>query len=262
MAFFQVNFFSSSLCFNTDINVFIPTPNSDELLNNKDVSYFKKGPKYPVLYLFHGAYGDYSDWIRLTSIEKYAQERKLAIVMPSASNSFYQNMYRRSDYLTYLTSELPCFIEENFPISNSRSDNFTAGLSMGGYGAFNIALKVPQKFKMAFSISGTLDILKLKKKQVPHMEKIPKNYFKAVFGTDINNDNHIDLFQYLENNGNSQTIMPKLYMCCGEEDFMFPLNNKFYTFAKNLDLDIEYEVQHGTHDWDYSIKRIVTQIIP
>lgn len=36
MAFFQVNFFSPTLGFNTDINVFIPSPNSDEILNRKN----------------------------------------------------------------------------------------------------------------------------------------------------------------------------------------------------------------------------------
>ena len=116
MAFFQVNFFSPTLRFGTDVNVVIPTPNSDELMNHKDTSYFHTGAKYQVLYLLHGAYGDYSDWMRLTSIEKYAQNHKIAVVMPSASNSFYQDMYRGSQYLTYLTEELPEFIESLFPL--------------------------------------------------------------------------------------------------------------------------------------------------
>ena len=84
MAFFYVFFFSPTLRFGTDVNVVIPTPNADELMNHKDTSYFHTGAKYQVLYLLHGSYGDYSDWMRLTSIEKYAQNHKIAVVMPSA----------------------------------------------------------------------------------------------------------------------------------------------------------------------------------
>ena len=32
LAFLQTHFFSTSLCFGTDLNVFIPTPNVDELM--------------------------------------------------------------------------------------------------------------------------------------------------------------------------------------------------------------------------------------
>ena len=49
MAFFQVNFFSPTLCFNTDINVFIPTPNSDEILNKKSSAYYHEGSRFQVL---------------------------------------------------------------------------------------------------------------------------------------------------------------------------------------------------------------------
>ena len=45
----------------------------------------------PVLWLLHGTFGDSTDWIRKTSIERYAVERNLIVVMPSALNSNYSN---------------------------------------------------------------------------------------------------------------------------------------------------------------------------
>ena len=99
MAFFHMNFFSPTLLVGTDVNVFIPTPDSGELSTGQDIGYFHDGVKYPVLYLLHGAYGDYSDWARLTGIERYAQAHKIAVVMPSADNSFYQDMYRGGQYV-------------------------------------------------------------------------------------------------------------------------------------------------------------------
>ena len=40
MANIHCNYYSDALKLNTDINVVIPTPNSDELMNNKDTSYW------------------------------------------------------------------------------------------------------------------------------------------------------------------------------------------------------------------------------
>ena len=91
MALIHCNFFSKALRTSTDINVIIPTPHPVENPLNPG-NYFHKGAKYQVLYLLHGTYGDYTDWQRLTSIEKYAQFAKLMVVMPSGANAFYQDM--------------------------------------------------------------------------------------------------------------------------------------------------------------------------
>ena len=107
-----------------------------------------------MLYLLHGTYGDYSDWCHLTSIEKYAQNHKIMVVMPSVANSFYQDMVIGPKYLTFLTEELPQYIQMLFPASGRREDNFVAGLSMGGYGAWHVALAKPEQYAAAASLSG------------------------------------------------------------------------------------------------------------
>lgn len=158
MAFFQVNFFSEILCFHTDVNVFIPTPDSSETLCEETCSWFQRGSRFQVMYLLHGTYGDYTDWLRLTGVERYAKQHRMALVMPSASNSFYHDMKAGSDYLSYLTRELPAFITKYFPISERREDTFIAGLSMGGYGAMKAALEYPEKYAACASLSGVLDV--------------------------------------------------------------------------------------------------------
>lgn len=60
MAFFQCDFFSTALCFNTSVNIIIPTAGATEA----GADGLPEG-EYPVMYLFHGAYGDHSDWQRL-----------------------------------------------------------------------------------------------------------------------------------------------------------------------------------------------------
>ena len=44
------------------------------------------GAKFPVLWLFHGANQDCTEWMRQSSIERYASKRGLAVVMPTVSN--------------------------------------------------------------------------------------------------------------------------------------------------------------------------------
>lgn len=251
MAFFQVNFFSPTLRFGTDVNVVIPTPNSDELMNHKDTSYFHAGAKYQVLYLLHGAYGDYSDWMRLTSIEKYAQNHKIAVVMPSASNSFYQDMYRGSQYLTYLTEELPEFIESLFPVSRKRENTFVAGLSMGGYGAWRLALQKPEQYSCAASLSGAVDILgtveATKRGEIggPFKWKALFEHPDAIEGSDA------DLFALAAKRKAEGRPLPKLFQCVGTEDFTYNINQNARKRMTELGLDLTYAEHPGIHDWDY-----------
>ncbi len=251
MAFIHTNFFSPTLGFNTDINVFIPTPNSDEILNHKASDYFYDGARFQLLYLLHGAYGDYTDWMRLTSIEKYAQNHKLAVVMPSASNSFYQDMYRGSAYLTYLTEELPQFVQALFPVSTKRENTFTAGLSMGGYGALKLALIKPEKYSCAASLSGALDLaglmqdLKTGDVEGPFR---PQSLFESpdrIEGSDA------DLFALMAELKKSGKPLPRIFQSCGTEDFIYPLNCSAKEKMKKLGVDLTYEEHPGIHDWNY-----------
>lgn len=251
MAFFQVNFFSPTLCFNTDIDVFIPTPNSDEILNNKKSDYFYDGAKFQVLYLLHGGYGDYTDWMRLTSIEKYAQDHKLAVIMPSASNSFYQNMHRGSQYLTYLTKELPEFAEKMFPISKKRENTFVAGLSMGGYGAVKLAFTRPEKYAACASLSGAIDLLAV-------MEAIRTGEISGPFRMDTLFENpaavegsDADLFALIAKRKAEGAPLPKIFQSCGTEDFIYTKNLSAREKLLALGTDLTYEEHPGRHDWDY-----------
>lgn len=260
MAYIQCNFFSPTLCFNTDINVIIPTPNSDEILNHKKSDYLNDGAKFQVLYLLHGAYGDYSDWMRLTSIEKYAQEHKLAVVMPSASNSFYQNMYRGSDYMTYILDELPSFVNSLFPISRKRENTFVAGLSMGGYGALKMAFEKPEQYAACASLSGAVDFTGIVKAvengeiggpfRWNHIFEHPE----AVEGSDA------DLFALARKRITEGRTLPRIFQTCGIEDFIYPQNVHAHQVFEEIGLDLTYEEHPGIHDWDYwdtHIRRVI-----
>src|SRR5438874_3796642 len=132
MALFQCSFFSDVLALSVSAHVLIPQQTSRQVGLSSAV---KPGGKFAVLYLLHGLSDDHTIWMRRTSIERYAAVKNLAVVMPAAARSFYQDMASGPRYWTYLSEELPALMQSFFPISNARERTFAAGLSMGGYGA-------------------------------------------------------------------------------------------------------------------------------
>jgi len=59
-----------------------------------------------------------------------------------------------------------------------------------------------------------------------------------------------DLF-FLVNNLESCKSKPKLYQCCGSEDFLYKDNIKFKNFMEEKNFDYTYEESTGTHEWGY-----------
>ena len=155
MAFLQVDFFSETFGMSMNMNVILP----QEIQVPNPVNGGRFPKPYPVMYLLHGWNGDHTVWERRTSIERYAAQTGIAIVMPAVHLSFYSDMACGLPYWTYLSQELPNVCCQMFPqLSTRREDTWAAGLSMGGYGALKLALGAPQRFSMGASLSGAVDV--------------------------------------------------------------------------------------------------------
>lgn len=248
MAHIDCSFYSTSLKKNAHVIVFIPTVSADDYLEERDVDYYKEEKRFPVLYLLHGSYGDCMDWSRFTGIERYAQEKGIAVIMPSGENSSYVNMESGEAYLTYITRELPEFMCKMFPLSKERKDTYIAGLSMGGYGTYRCALERPGYYGYAASLSGALDRNVLESADMPHMKKMPRSYVNAVA---LEHDSDNQLEKLLEKRLSEKAELPKLYMACGTEDPITPSSEAFYKKAKELGVEITYEEYPGVHDWNF-----------
>ncbi len=124
------------------VSVVLPQPAQREIGMNAVAS----GEEHPVLWLLHGASDDHTTWLRRTSIERYASERGLAVVMPNAHLSSYANMAHGGRFYDFVSDELPRLMREFLPLSAKREDNFIAGNSMGGYGAMKIGVNHPDRY--------------------------------------------------------------------------------------------------------------------
>lgn len=244
MAYIQCSFFSRTLRANTNINVIIPSPEAKGWT-------FSPGIKFQTLYLFHGAYGNCDDWPLKSSIERYAQERMLAVVMPSAGNSMYQDMYRGEKYLTFITDELINFAQTMFPLSQKREDNFTAGLSMGGYGALNVALNKPEQFACAISLSGAVDPVFLFKDYKEGDEGEPFR-LKDVFEDPAHLEGTgADIFHLIKTIKDEGRPLPEMFLSCGTEDFLYPCHLEAKKKLEALNVKAHTEEHPGSHTWDY-----------
>ena len=244
----QCHFRAKSLFTPVTIHVLLPSffthANTVESL---DEVYKDNQFSYKTLYLLHGAVEDAQSWLSYTNIEKYADKHKMAVILPSVGNSFYADQVHGPAYWTFISEELPRFVQSTFPLSDKPEDNFVAGLSMGGYGTLKWALNKPGQFAAAASLSGALDIVNLLAKSDSRNFKLEDLFEseEALRGSDN------DLYALLKKRKEEGTKLPRLYMACGTEDSLYDLNKKFYEYARSLTVDITYEEGPGAHTWEF-----------
>ena len=139
MAFLQCRLRSKELKKAVEVNVIYPVAD--------------KAPA-KVLYLLHGLSDDASIWMRLTSIERYAERRNLAVVMPDGGRGFYTDALKGARYWSYVAEELPELMHKIFKLPKGAKNTFAAGLSMGGYGALKLGLRRPEEFSAVGDIAA------------------------------------------------------------------------------------------------------------
>jgi S-formylglutathione hydrolase FrmB len=250
MAFIQCDFYSEILGTRTSLNAVIPLRDESGQEHPREMP-----EQYPVMFLLHGLHSNYSAWSRYSSVERYANERGLAVVMPDAGRSFYTNMRYGYRYFDFFSQELPEVANRLFPLSRDRSQRFIAGLSMGGYGAFKLALSHPEQYAAAASLSGVLSLTEIEDPD----SLLPE--WPIIFGDNSKIEHsENDLLNLARRYHERQPFPLSLFQCCGTEDFLYQSNQHFLKNGKELGLDLHYEESSGGHEWQYwdeQIKRVI-----
>lgn len=266
MALVHLNFDSVYLNGSTDVNIILPDKSRFSSESPKD--FYNTKEKFKVLYLLHGTFGCYSDWVRKSNVEQYACEKNLVVVMPSALNSDYVNWdgfgmgYSMFDFMT---EELMPLVENWFPVSNKREDTFIAGLSMGGLGACGYALNYPEKFAAAYIMSHCPYEID---KEDPNGMWYPRtiNQLNNAGGLqEFLNSKH-NLWQLAKDKA-GKGILPKLYFTCGTSDrLIYDKFKRFRKYAEEIGLEAEFdEVDGYDHEWrfwDMSIEKAINLLVP
>lgn len=229
MAFMQLEFFGKTLGKMANLWAVLPQ---------------EPGP-YPVLYLLHGYSDNHSAWMRRTSLERYVEGKKLIVVMPDGWVSYYSNDPRCGllPYEDHIIKDVVRTVDRLLPTIDAREGRGVAGLSMGGYGAMKLAMKHPEMFAAASSLSGAVEWTHGPIEETIHGGRAEA--FEAV-----REDGANDCFKLAEGLVKKRR-KPALRLDCGEEDFLIEANRTFHAHLDAIGYDHTYAEYPGEHNWDY-----------
>ena len=241
MAVMKIEYYSEVLDMEWGVNVLYPDASRVEEPDSTDI---------PVLYLLHGMSGNHNSWLKRTNVERLVRGTNLIVVMPNTSNGWYTDTQYGYNYYTALAEELPKVLKRFFHnMSSKREKTFIAGLSMGGYGSFKLALST-NRFSYAASLSGALSFEEFS----PESQNLGSlAYWRGVFGKVNDWVNSPYSLETLAKKSDKKT---KLWAWCGEQDFLYAANNLAVKNLKKLGFDVTYSHSAGTHEWYYWEKQL------
>jgi len=220
------------------------------------VSYAKNKAAYPVLYLLHGGFGHYRDWIDKTPDKKLLQHLAdlfdLIIVLPEGEIfSYYIDspIEKGSQFESYIIKDVIAKIDNTYRTNRSSKARTISGLSMGGYGALYLSARHPDVFCAAGSMSGALNPDMMGWKLAPEMANNIKNAFGAIMGpiesVDYSIYSIINMADVIKKNGT------KVIFDCGVDDFLIEPNRELHRRLVFNQTPHDYSERPGGHSWDY-----------
>ncbi|WP_392562427.1 alpha/beta hydrolase family protein [Orbus sturtevantii] len=216
-------------------------------------SYDINDNNYPTIYVLHGWSGNYQDWLKNSNIATLADQYQLILIMPDGN---YDKWYidspidKNSQFETYISSEVVNAIDKEFRTIASKKARAITGLSMGGFGALNIALNHQNQFGAVGSMSGGVD---------------PRSFAKNwglinVFGDPIDNANFWHDKAIINNAHHFIFSGIKVIIDCGVDDFFINTNRQLHKKLLELKIPHDYIERDGGHTWNYWNNAIKYQI--
>lgn len=211
--------------------------------------------QFETVYLLHGHSGSFSNWIRLVpQIIKFADQYQMIIVCPEGK---YAGWYLDSpltdslQFETYVSKEVPAYIEAHYQTIKNRNARAITGLSMGGHGGLYLGFRHADFFGACGSMSGAFLIEYITGKQYA-IDKIlgdttdKKNYY-----------NHSIMKEMEHYPKDSLAII----FDCGTEDFIIEMSRAVHKKMLALNIPHDYTERPGRHEWAYWRTAIQFQLL-
>jgi S-formylglutathione hydrolase FrmB len=212
----------------------------------KPNSYANKKSTFETVYLLHGYGGYFSNWIRqVPDLKKYADTYQLIIVCPEGKQGswyFDSPVADSMRFETYISEEVPAYIDTHYHTIKNRNARAITGLSMGGHGALFLAFRHPDIFGACGSTSGAFDISGF---------GVNKRYgIRELLGDSSYAGRYPDygVMKAIES-------YPKdslgIIMDCGNEDGFIEMNRMVHKKMIALKIPHDYIERPGKHEWKY-----------
>ncbi|MBJ6109317.1 esterase family protein [Hymenobacter sp. BT523] len=222
-------------------------------------SYAKnKKANYPVLYLLHGAWGHFDNWLSKTPdkqlLHRLADQYNLIIVNPEGETfSFYLDSPVKADskFETYLTREVIPAVDQAYRTVRDRRGRVISGLSMGGYGALSLSARHPDLYCAAGSMSGALELSSANRKFTPEEAAWRTKNLSPILGSEADNptffstNSVINMVDQIHRNG-----LPLIFDC-GVDDGLLEINREMHRRLVYNHTPHDYTERPGGHTWEY-----------
>lgn len=220
----------------------------------KPDSYKTGKSQFPTVYLLHGFSGNFTNWIiKVPQLKTYADDYQLLVVCPDgAYSSWYFNSPVDSNmrYETFITSEVPFFIDKNYRTIADRKARAITGLSMGGHGGLFLGFRHADFFSACGSMSGALLI-----------ERITARYDVEKRLGDTSNKQLYRDYSIM----NVMEKYPKdsvaIIIDCGVDDFIIDMSRQAHQKMLSLKIPHDYTERPGRHDWNYWATAVQYQLL-
>jgi S-formylglutathione hydrolase FrmB len=200
--------------------------------------------RFPVLYLLHGAGGDYEAWNAKAPLAELADQYNIIMVCPDGGKTswyFDSPIDPAFQYETFVAKECVSYIDRHYRTQADRHSRALAGYSMGGHGALFLAIRHRDTFSIAVGISAGTDIRPFPtrwdiSKRIGTIEAHPENWEKYSV---------INVAKELKPNELA------LALDCGYDDFFIGVNRALHNQLIDAGIAHEYIEKAGKHTWSY-----------
>ena len=239
---------------------------------NKDVRYTVYLPAgyetsertYPVVYLLHGYGDDDTGWLQFGEINRLADKAiadgtipPMIIVMPDGFVSFYMNSYDgKEKYEDFFIKEFIPTIEKTYTkIKPKKQYRGIAGLSMGGFGSLNMALKYPDMFSAVAPLSAAVwDDNAIETATTENWDRA----YGQIFGRELKGKDRLSKAWYensalkmVETKSAEDLKKVRYWIDCGDDDFLMKGNCLLHIALTEKKVPHEFRMREGEHNWDY-----------
>lgn len=228
-------------------------------------SYSKGNSQYPVIYLLHGAYGHFRDWLNSTPdknvVKNLADTYGFIIVMPEGETfSFYLNspVNKESQFETYITEEVISKVDKTYRTISNKKGRIITGLSMGGHGALYLSTRHPDLFCAAGSMSGALDMGMTRS---PESQERVNKMLIPVFGTEPASQAVLDSHSVVRMVDKIKSNKLDLIIDCGTDDKLIEVNREMHRRLLYAGVPHDYTERPGAHNWEYWDNAIAYQVL-
>jgi S-formylglutathione hydrolase FrmB len=209
----------------------------------------------PVVYLLHGHSGWYSNWIiRVPQLKDYADRYSLMIVCPDggmASWYFDSPVDSSMKYETYISKEVPEYIDAHYFTIKDRKARAITGLSMGGHGALFLAFRHSETFGSCGSMSGCADLRPFSKSWG----------INKLIGDSLNYSDNWKNYSVITLAEQKPADSLAIIIDCGTEDFFYEVNKSLHQKLLQQQISHDYTERPGKHDWAYWKNAVQFQLL-